>query len=243
MSAYGPLAKWYDFLTRDVPYSEFADFYEKVFKQRSVTVETILDLACGTGTLTCILSERGYETIGVDSSPDMLSAAAEKAEKLEKGIKPLFLCQEMAELDLYGTVDAAVSCLDGLNYLPPDELPRMFRRLRLFIRPGGLFVFDVNSPERLRSLDGGVFVDESPDMLCLWWAEYDGGENCLVYGMDIFTRRGGLWSRESEEHMEYAHEPEELVRLLEKEGFCNIEIGASGPQRELGRIFIVAERE
>lgn len=85
MSAYGPLARWYDLLTRDVPYTEFADYYEEVFKARSVTVETVLDLACGTGTLTCMLAERGYELIGVDSSPDMLSLAAEKAGELEKG--------------------------------------------------------------------------------------------------------------------------------------------------------------
>lgn len=140
-------------------------------------------------------------------------------------------------------MDAAVSCLDGLNYLPPDELPWVFRRLKLFIRSGGLFIFDVNSPERLRSLDGGVFVDESPDVLCLWRAEYDSGENYLMYGMDIFTRKGSLWSREREEHIEYAHEPAVLAQLLEEAGFCNIEMGAPGPQRELGRIFIVAKRK
>ncbi|HHU22963.1 MAG TPA: class I SAM-dependent methyltransferase [Clostridiales bacterium] len=243
MSAYGPLAKWYDLLTRDVPYTEFADYYEGIFKARTAAVDTILDLACGTGTLTYILAERGYELIGVDASPDMLSLAAEKAGELEKGIKPLFLCQELAELDLYGTVDAAVSCLDGMNYLPPNQLPRVFHRLKLFIRPGGLFIFDVHSPERLRSLDGGTFVDESRDVLCLWRAEYDRKENYLVYGMDIFTRSGNLWSREREEHIEYAHEPDMLAELLKNAGFGNIEMGAPGPHRELGRIFIVAERK
>ena len=124
-----------------------------------------------------------------------------------------------------------------------DFLPEIFRRLRLFIAPGGLLLFDVHTPERLRSLDGQCFVDETEDMLCLWRANFDGESGALVYGMDIFTQTGrGLWSREQEEHIEYVHEPEELLRLLNCAGFGHARVDADGPQGDRGRIFIEAVR-
>lgn len=168
MSCYGSLAAWYDQLTGDVPYAEFADFYEAEFSRCGGEFRLLLDLCCGTGTLTCEMARRGYELIGADASVDMLMQAQNKAAGLPQ--PPLFLCQQAEELDLYGTVDCAFCSLDGMNYLPPPSLPEVFRRLHLFIRPGGLFIFDIRLPEWLRSLDGQVFVDEREDVLCLWRA-------------------------------------------------------------------------
>lgn len=241
MDAYGPLAPEYDRLTSDVDYNEFAGFYENVFSRRGKSISTILDLGCGTGTLTCLLAQKGYELIAADASADMLCIAREKATELALSPPPLFLCQSFTELDLYGTVDAAVSCLDAVNYLPPEDVPEMLRLLHLFIEPDGLFIFDVNSPQRLRSLDGYTSVDEDENMLCLWRAEFDEAENALCYGMDIFTRRGKLWKRSSEEHIEYVHEPDRLAALLAEAGFINVELCSDGPQHELGRLFIIAE--
>ena len=147
----------------------------------------------------------------------------------------------MTELDLYGTVDAAVSCLDSVNYLPPDDMDEFFRLLHLFIEPGGLFIFDINTPERLKALDGYTSVDEDEDKLCLWRADFDEAENALFYGMDIFTRRGRLWQRSFEEHIEYAHDPEGLKLKLEHAGFKNAELRSDGPQHEIGRLFVIAE--
>jgi SAM-dependent methyltransferase len=244
MSAYGALARWYDALTGDVPYVQFADYIETAFARRGGAVHTVLDFCCGTGTLSCLLARRGYELICTDSSADMLSVFREKCNRLDEGcIQPLLLCQEAAALDLYGTVDAAYCSLDGFNYLPPSELPEVLRRLRLFIAPGGLLLFDLNTPERLRSLDGQCFVDETEDVLCLWRARFDEDAGALRYGMDLFSKAGrGLWRREQEEHMEYAHRPEELLRLLAQAGFQNAEIDRHGPQGGQGRIFIQAER-
>jgi len=243
MIRYGPLARFYDRLTTDVPYEAFLDFYAGVFKRREKPVTTVLDLACGTGTLTCLMARRGYELIGVDGSADMLAAAAEKAADLTGCVRPLLLCQEMTELDLYGTVDAAVCSLDGFNYLPPEDLPRVLRRLRLFIEPEGFLIFDVNSPERLRSLDGELFVDEGEDVLCLWRAEFDPRERLLFYGMDLFTREGALWRRSGEEHVEYAHELSDLAALLTEHGFDRVEVCRSGPQGDQGRVFFIARRK
>ncbi|MEG2009798.1 MAG: class I SAM-dependent methyltransferase [Oscillospiraceae bacterium] len=241
MSAYADLAPLYDRLTSDVNYESFADFYQSQFDLRRKKVKTILDAGCGTGTLTALLAKRGFEMLATDSSADMLSVAQEKAFELEGVIPPLFLCQAMTELDLYGTVDAAVSCLDCINYLPPAQLPEFFRRLHLFLEPDGIFIFDINSPERLRSLDGFTSVDEDENTLCLWRGDFDEVENSLCYGMDIFTRSGKLWRRSWEEHIEYAHQPQALSKLLQAAGFKNIEISENGPQAELGRLFIISE--
>ena len=171
MSCYGPLASWYDQLTGDVPYEQFANFYEAEFARAGGEFRLLLDLCCGTGTLTWLMARRGYELIAVDASVDMLMQAREKPVELKT--PPLFLLQDAAELDLYGTVDAAYCSLDGMNYIPPEDLPEVFRRLRLFIRPGGLLIFDIRTPEWLRALDGEVFVDENEEVLCLWRADFD----------------------------------------------------------------------
>lgn len=240
MNAYGPLAFWYDRLTLDIPYEAFVDFYEKEFSADGGEFKVLLDLCCGTGTLTWLLTERGYEMIAADASPDMLMQAASKAA--EVSVPPLFLCQDASALDLYGTVDAAVCSLDGMNYIPESELPEVFHRLHLFVRPGGLLIFDIKTPEWFRSVDGSVSVDETEDMLCLWRAEFDTEENAICYGMDIFSKSGSLWRRDSEEHIEYAHSPERLAELLEIAGFENVRLCCDCPQSDGGRLFITAKR-
>ena len=153
MSSYEGLAASYDALTTDVGYEKRADFLEKLFRRSRIPVHTVLDLACGTGTMTWLLTDRGYELIGVDGSEEMLAAAMEKSGQVE-GIPPIFLHQSMPQLDLYGTVDAAICCLDSLNYLTrPADVQRTFRRLHLFIAPGGLLVFDINTVAKLAALD------------------------------------------------------------------------------------------
>ena len=241
MNAYSALAPWYDGFTGDVPYESLAVWYEQILHREGQARLTLLDLCCGTGTLTLLLARRGHELIGVDRAPEMLSVASEKAAATPGITPPLLLCQEAAELDLYGTVQGAYCCLDGMNYLPPEDLPEVLRRLHLFIEPGGRFAFDFHSPAHLRALDGEVFVDETDDALCLWRAEFDGEENALYYGMDVFSREGALWRRRSEEHVEYAHAPETLAQLLEAAGFRDVRLVTDGPMAEQGRLYLVAE--
>ena len=130
-----------------------------------------------------------------------------------------------------------------MNYLPPAALPELFHRLRLFVRPGGLVIFDVKSPEWFRSLDGEIFVDEREDLLCLWRAELDEERQAVVYGMDLFERQGRLWRRSGEEHVEFIHEPDTLKALLKREGFFDIRLYEDGPQHEAGRLFLSAVRD
>ena len=243
MNAYEPLAAWYDALTQDVDYAAFADFYEQVFQTVPGEMRTLLDLCCGTGTLTCLMAARGYEMIAADASSEMLMQAQTKAAALPEGsTPPLLLCQRASELDLYGTVDAAYCSLDGVNYLTFDELTETLRRLRLFIRPEGLFVFDVRTPESFAALDGSTFVDETEDVLCLWRADYDGADGVMRYGMDLFERRGRLWQREREEHVEYAHTAQRLRDALAAAGFDCVTIHENAPQYDAGRRFFSARR-
>ena len=194
MSCYEALASSYDALTEDVGYEKRADFLEKLFRRSRIPVKVVLDLACGTGTMTWLLTGRGYELIGVDGSEEMLAAAMSKGGTVQ-GVPPIFLHQSMPQLDLYGTVDAAICCLDSLNYLTdPADVRRTFRRLHLFVAPGGVLVFDVNTVAKLAALDGQVFLDETEDTYCVWRAEYHKG--LCTYYMDLFRRRGDkAWDR------------------------------------------------
>ena len=223
MSSYQQLAGAYDELTWDVGYEKRADFLEKLFRRSRIPVHTVLDLACGTGAMTWLLTGRGYELIAVDGSEDMLAAAMGKSGTVE-GVAPIFLHQSMPRLDLYGTVDAAICCLDSLNYLTePEDCRKTFHRVWRALRPGGMFFFDINTPQKLRGLDGQVFLDENDESYCVWRAEFDEEENCCYYGIDLFRRRGALWARSFEQHCEYAYDPDTLEQWLREAGFARVE--------------------
>ena len=221
MSCYDQLAACYDALTDDVQYEKRADFLLKLLRRSRIPVQTILDLACGTGSMTWLLTGRGYEMIAVDGSEEMLCAAMEKSDTVE-GVAPIFLHQDMPHLDLYGTVDAAICCLDSLNYLTrPADVRRTFERLHLFIAPGGMLVFDVNTVAKLAALDGQVFLDETEDTYCVWRTEYNRG--LCTYYMDLFRlNKSGAWERSLEIHRERAYTGEELTQWLTEAGFGDI---------------------
>ena len=249
MSSYDFLAGCYDQLTSDVGYSAWANYLEKHFSKSALPIRTVLDLACGTGSLTRELALRGYEMIGVDRSPEMLAQAAEKNRGVSP-MQPMFLCQSMEKLDLYGTIDACVCCLDSVNYVTdPKKLARAFQRVHLFLMPGGLFLFDINSPEKLEGLDGQVFLDETEDAYCVWRAEYSRRSHICSYFMDIFQLDSGtgLWNRGEELHRERAYTADELTGLLTEAGFQEIktfgELKMRPPKPGEQRIFFTARKD
>ena len=230
MIPYMALAGYYDELTDDVSYGSFADFYEKVFAMYGLRPETVIDLACGTGSMTLELARRGYDLIAVDRSPEMLSQAMEKLGGCSP--MPLLVCQDLEGLDLYGTSDAAVCTLDGMNYIPGDRLTTVFGRIRLFLNPGGLLVFDCLSEKALRAMDGQIFLDEKDDVFCVWRAGYDDSERACSYFVDLFERDGSVWRRDSEEHVEYVHEADELKDALTACGYCDIRFFADRKEED-----------
>ena len=248
MSSYQQLAGAYDELTWDVGYEKRADFLEKLFRRSRIPVKVVLDLACGTGTMTWLLTGRGYELIGVDGSEEMLAAAMSKGGTVQ-GVPPIFLHQSMPQLDLYGTVDAAICCLDSLNYLTnPRDVQRTFQRLHLFIAPGGSLVFDVHALGKLEAMDGQVWLDEREDVYCVWRTEYSRRSRLLDYYVDIFSvRADGAWERSFEEHRQRWYSVSELTEWLTAAGFGEIRIYGDcrlrAPNETDGRIYISCIRK
>ena len=248
MGSYESLAFSYDALTQDVGYEKRADFIEKLFTRAKISVHTVLDLACGTGTMTKLFTERGYELIGVDISEEMLMEAREKTQDIQ-GVPPMFLHQSMPELDLYGTVDACICCLDSLNYLTnPRDVRRTFERLHLFIAPGGVLIFDVHAPKKMEALDAQVFLDERDDLYCVWRTEYRKRAKTLDYYVDIFRALDNdTWERSFEEHHQRAYTVSELTEWLKAAGFTAICTHGDGklrcPKENEGRIYFSSIRK
>lgn len=245
MGSYEFLAGSYDALTRDVDYSRWADYVEGHFSRLKRPVHTVLDLACGTGSLTEELSRRGYEVTGVDLSPEMLSLAEEKCRDLP--VRPRFFCQAMENLRLPYEVDACVCCLDSVNYVrKPQKLQRAFQRVFTTLAPGGLFLFDADTPEKLESMDGQVFLDETEDEFCVWRGEYSPKRRICSFWMDIFRREGRVWLRGEELHREYAYSMEELEEYLRQAGFARIrqygELKRRSPAPGEQRVFFAARK-
>ena len=193
------------------------------------------------------MAKKEIEVIGVDFSEDMLIEAQSKLEDFDGKIAPIFIHQDIRELDLYGTVDSAVCSLDGINHIPEEDLNLVFGRVSLFMEPGGVFIFDINTPEHLMNMDGRTFVDETDDVFCVWRGDYYKKENCCVFGMDIFSRQeNGYWLRDNEEHVEYLHSLKMLADKLQKAGFCSIQVFSElellPPREDAARVFFAAQK-
>ena len=247
MSAYESLAASYDALTYDIPYERILTFWQKLCARQKADVRTVLDLACGTGSLSVLLAKRGYRVLGVDLSEDMLAEADQKTAAME-GNRPFFVCQPMQRLRLPETVDAVICCLDSINYLrKPTDCQKTFRRVYDALTHSGVFVFDINTPQKLRALDGQVFLDETDDTYCVWRAQFAEKKRLCFYGMDIFQREGEHWLRSFEEHVEYAYEPEELTAWLYDAGFTDVrqygDLRMHAPEPDEQRIYFSAKKE
>jgi ubiquinone/menaquinone biosynthesis C-methylase UbiE len=245
MEAYHALAESYDRLTNDVDYQATVEFYRQILQREGVSPRTAVDLACGTGSVAVLLSEMGLRVTGVDMSEEMLCAASQKAQGSKN--PPLFVCQRLQELRLPRGVDLAVCALDSIDYITdPDDCLAAMKRIYRVLNPGGCFIFDVNTPEKLRAMDGQVFLDEDEDVYCVWRGEFDEASNICSYGMDLFQRQGNVWARSFEEHREYAYSAEQLTGYLRQAGFTGIEVFADrrmvapGPGEQ--RIYLKARK-
>lgn len=246
MSAYEALAESYDSLTLDIPYEEMLSYMETLLQRHAIQPQSVLDLACGTGSMSVLLAKRGYRVLAADMSEEMLTAACEKMSELEENM-PFFICQPMQKLRLPYTVDWVLCCLDSLNYVTdPADVKETFHRVWEALAPGGAFIFDINSEEKLRGLDGQVFLDENEDTYCVWRAEFEEQENICYYGIDLFQREGDLWQRSFEEHREYAYAVPQLTAFLQEAGFRTIEVYGNrtleAPKAGEQRIYFFAQK-
>ena len=225
MDAYKALAVSYDRLTNDVNYPAVVDFYGQILEWEGLKPRTAVDLACGTGSVAMLLAEQGMQVTAVDLSEDMLTVASQKASGMTN--PPRFVCQSLQQLFLPRGVDLAVCALDSLDYIiEPADCAQAIKRIYKALNPGGIFIFDVNTPEKLRAMDGQVFLDEDEDVYCVWRGEFNEATNICSYGMDLFQREGDCWYRSFEEHKEYAYSQEQLTTYLKDAGFTHIEVYA-----------------
>ncbi len=223
MAGYGDFAFYYDLLTENVDYESRCNYITALLAENGVGKGILLDLACGTGTLSLLLSEKGYDVIGVDASEEMLSQAQEKKMEAEADI--IFLCQKMEDLDLFGTINAAVCTLDSINHVTDEKTVReIFRRVSLFMEDKGIFIFDVNTPYKHKEILGdNTFIYDMDDVYCVWQNTTD--ENLLTkVSLDIFEKdteneEDDVYFRYSEDFCEKGYDLELLREMLEENKF------------------------
>lgn len=207
MSGYGAFSRVYDVLMGRVDYPKRCEYLLSVFERYGQRPKTMLDLACGTGRMTRLLAQKGLDMVGIDGSDEMLCIAREQSADFPE---ILWLCQDLRSLDLYGTAQGAVSTFDSLNHLTGDgDLQQFFSRLRYFLEPGNLLVFDVNSPYKHRQILGNhTFVYDLPEVYCVWQNETQ--ELTTRITMDFFLREGQGYRRTAERFSERGYTREEI---------------------------------
>ena len=223
---YDLIAPFYDAVNSHIDYKSWADFIEKIFeKEMKQKPELVLDLGCGTGRMTIELSKRGYDMTGIDYSTEMLGIARDAAD--DEGQNILWLCQDMREFELYGTVDATVCCLDCINHLESeDDLQKCFSLVHNYLIPDGIFVFDINAKHKFENYYGNnTYVMEENDVFCVWENEYDKNEEICDFYITLFEQvNGGKYIRHEENQQERMFTLEKVKESLKK---CNLEfIGA-----------------
>lgn len=221
MSQYDKLAPFYDRLNPDVDYDGLTAYFCRALNEHGIAPDSlILDAACGTGSMTLRMAKAGYDMIGIDLSPEMLSEAREKCAN--EGVFPLFLCQSLTEIDLYGTVKGALCTLDSLNYLTGEgELEKCFSLLHNYIEPGGLLFFDMNTPHKFETVYAdNAYILEDDNVFCGWQNDYNRRTHLCTFTLTFFEKLpNGNWKRSEEVQTERCYSTKWVKTLLRQVGF------------------------
>lgn len=247
MKAYESFAMVYDLFMKDVEYDVWIEYIEKIWLKNGLKPKIVADLGCGTGNITLRLAEKDLEMIGVDMSYDMLSIAKNKAYEKEKEI--LFLCQDMREFELFGTVDCFISLFDSLNYITEEkDLLKVFKLANNYLNPGGLFIFDLNTEYKFKNiLEENVFAQTEENAAYIWENYYDEEEKINEFYMNFFIKdeEEDLYKRFEECHYEKSYGVEEVKALIEKSGLKLLNVYDAytfeSPKEDSERIFFVAK--
>lgn len=252
MEAYTSFAKVYDQFMDNVPYEDWAQYLHGVLEMYGIRDGLVLELGCGTGTMTELLSGYGYDMIGVDCSEEMLDAAMEKRE--ESGHDILYLLQDMREFELYGTVRAVVSVCDSINYLlEEEELEQVFRLVNNYLDPGGIFLFDFNTDYKYREVLGNqTIAEDREDCGFIWENYYYEEEGINEYELTLFIREGkgsgmqddDLFRRFRETHHQRGYTLKEIQTALHNAGIeylCAYDGDTKNvPHEQSERIYVIA---
>ncbi|HOO07542.1 MAG TPA: class I SAM-dependent methyltransferase [Ruminococcus sp.] len=246
MSGYSVFARYYDQLTANIDYKGRAEYFGQIIRRFDQTDNNILlDLACGTGSISQEMARQGFDVIGVDLSDEMLGIAIEK--KFDSGLNIQYLCQDMRNIDMFGTIGITICALDSINHLSTaEDVRQVFEKVALFAEPKGLFIFDVNTLYKHRKiLANNTFTYETDSVYCVWENSLDPKTDEVKMELVFFEKEeNGLWSRSSDSFSEKAYSEELIEQLLDE---CGLELVAKygddsfePPKEDSQRIVYVA---
>ncbi|MDP4121145.1 MAG: methyltransferase domain-containing protein [Bacillota bacterium] len=246
MRTYFNFADYYDELMQNAEYNKRCEYIAAILKNVDHDFGLTLDLACGSGSLTVELAKKGIDIYGIDASPEMLSKAQQKAAEDEMQI--LFLCQKMQNIDLYGTIDTCICTLDSINHLTKQaDVQETFKRVSLFMNPGGYFLFDVNSEYKHRNiLCNNNFILETDNVFCVWQNELLKDGRTVSIQLDFFEKIKDIYKRTSENFCETAYSDGEIKEMLKNAGLdfvdCFEDMTFNPPNAESQKIFYIAKK-
>lgn len=233
MESYSELAECYDIFMDAVPYEQWLGYIRNMFEKYNIPQGLVLDLGCGTGILTEMLAEAGYDMIGVDLSYDMLCEAMEK--RARSGHDILYLCQDMREFELYGTVGAIVSVCDSINYLlDDDDVITTMKLVNNYLDPKGIFVFDFNTVYKYKEIIGDTTIAENRDDYSFIWENYYHDDTHVnEYDVTIFSRVDDLYRKSCETHLQRGYTVEEMQEFASKAGLLFMEATDADTGKEI----------
>ncbi len=249
---YGSFARVYDLFMDNTDYPMWCRYLTGLLREYDIREGLVLELGCGTGTMTELLAGQGYDMIGVDNAEEMLEEAMEK--RLASGHSILYLQQDMREFELYGTVRAIISICDSLNYiLEEEELLQVFRLVNNYLDPGGIFIFDMNTPFKYETVIGDSTIAENREEGSFIWENYfDQDSQINEYALTLFlpaseSENGILYEKHEEFHYQKAYAPETILRLLKEAGLrCEAVYDAfthEKPRPDSERLYFIAREQ
>ena len=247
MEAYSGFAKVYDLFMDNIPYGEWTEYVKELFAEEGITDGILLDLGCGTGSVTELLAKAGFDMIGIDNSEEMLEIAMEKRE--ESGFDILYLLQDMREFELYGTVKGVVSICDSMNYILEDEdLMEVFRLVHNYLDNEGIFIFDMNTMYKYEEiLADNTFAEDREESSFIWENYYDEEDEINQYDLALFVKEeDGRYRKYEETHLQRAYRQEDVEEMIRESGLELLHVydafSKEAPTEESERIYYVCRR-
>lgn len=247
MESYTGFAEFYDLFMDNIPYNEWSEYLISLLKKYNINDGIVLDIGCGTGNITELLSASGYDMIGIDNSEEMLNAAMEK--RYDSGQDILYLCQDMREFELYGTVAAAVSICDSMNYiLEYDELVKVFKLVNNYLDPDGIFIFDMNTIYKYKTMGDSVIAENRDEGSFIWENSYFPETNINQYELTIFAKDDdGRYTKFEETHLQRGYSLDEVISALNEAGLTFVESFGAFTNRPVSdtddRMYIIAREK
>ena len=244
MDAYTSFASVYDTFMDNIPYEEWSSYLISLLKEYGVNDGIVLDIGCGTGTVTEYLAQAGYDMIGIDNSEDMLTEAMNK--RYDSGLDILYLCQDMRQLELYGTVAAAVSICDSMNYIIEyNDLVDVFKLVNNYLDPKGIFIFDLNTIHKYETMGDSTIAENREDGSFIWENSYYPDKKINQYDLTIFAKdEDGRYTKFEETHLQRGYTIEEITSALAEAGLTFVQSFSAFTKNPISendeRIYIIA---